>query len=150
TEAERANAERARLNRLAEIGQMTATIAHEIRNPLTGIRSAAQMVSISPEDAQKFSRVIEQESIKLNALCDEFLDFAKPITVKRKEVDVGDLARRLAAAHFRQFHASKVHLELEIKDGEPTIELDELRVEQVIRNLLLNALQASSPEDVVR
>ena len=150
TEAERAHAERARLNRLAEIGQMTATIAHEIRNPLTGIRSAAQMVSISPEDAQTFGRVIEQESIKLNALCDEFLDFAKPISVKKKPVHVADIAKRLAAAHFRQFSASKVHLELEIKHGEPTIDLDELRIEQVIRNLLLNALQASSPEDVVR
>jgi len=150
TEAERAHAERARLNRLAEIGQMTATIAHEIRNPLTGIRSAAQMVSISPEDAQTFGRVIEQESIKLNALCDEFLDFAKPISIKRKAVNLGELAKRLAAAHFRQFHACKVQLELEIESGEPTIDLDELRIEQVIRNLLLNALQASGPEDVVR
>lgn len=150
TEAERAHVERARLSRLAEIGQMTATIAHEIRNPLTGIRSAAQMVSISPEDAQTFGRVIEQESIKLNALCDEFLDFAKPISIKRKPVNLGEVAKRLAAAHFRQFHASKVQLELEIGAVEPTIDLDELRIEQVIRNLLLNALQASGPEDVVR
>ena len=150
TEAERENAERARVNRLAEIGQMTATIAHEIRNPLTGIRSAAQMVSISPEDAQTFGRVIEQESIKLNALCDEFLDFAKPITIKRKAVNITELAKRLAAAHFRQFSLSKVQLELEIQSGEPTIDLDELRIEQVIRNLLLNALQASAADDVVR
>jgi signal transduction histidine kinase len=150
TEAERAHVETARLSRLAEIGQMTATIAHEIRNPLTGIRSAAQMVSISPEDAQKFGRVIEQESIKLNELCDEFLDFAKPISIKRRPVNLGEVAKRLAAAHYRQFHAAKVHLELEIESSEPTIELDELRVEQVVRNLLLNALQASGPEDVVR
>lgn len=150
TEAERAHAERARINRLAEIGQMTAAIAHEIRNPLTGIRSAAQMVSISPEDSDTFGKVIEQEALKLNALCDEFLDFAKPIAIKKRPVELDELARRLAAAHFRQFSASKVQLELENSAEEPTIDLDELRIEQVIRNLLINALQASRPGDTVR
>lgn len=150
TESERAHAERARLNRLAEIGQMTAAIAHEIRNPLTGIRGAAQMVSISPEDAAKFGSVIEQEAIKLNSLCDQFLEFAKPIGLKRSQVKLNELARRLAAAHFRQFAAGKVTLELELADDEPTMDLDELRMEQVLRNLLLNALQASSAEKTVR
>lgn len=149
TEAERAHVERARLNRLAEIGQVTATIAHEIRNPLTGIRSAAQMVSISPEDADTFGKVIEQEVLKLNDLCDEFLDFAKPVALRRKPIRIAELAKRLVAAHFRQFSASRVHLELENSEGEPTIELDELRIEQVVRNLLLNALQASAPGDTV-
>jgi len=150
TEAERAHSERARLSRLAEIGQMTAVIAHEIRNPLTGISSAAQMVSISPEDGPTFGRVIQQEAQKLNALCDEFLDFAKPISIRRKPVNLNEMAKRLAAAHFRQFHDAKVHLELENFAGEPTMDLDELRIEQVVRNLLLNALQASTPEDQVR
>jgi signal transduction histidine kinase len=150
TEAERAHVEHARLNRLAEIGQMTAMIAHEIRNPLTGITSAAQMVSISPEDGPKFGRVIEQEAMKLNSLCDEFLDFAKPIALRRKSVHMLEMARRLAAAHFRQFHDARVHLELENGECEPTMDLDELRIEQVVRNLLLNALQASAPGDSVR
>ena len=107
------------------------------------------MVAISPEDSQTFGRVIEQEALKLNELCDEFLDFAKPIAVKRKSVKLLELAKRLVAAHFRQFSAFKVQLELENSGCEPTIDLDELRIEQVMRNLLLNALQASGPGDVV-
>jgi signal transduction histidine kinase len=150
TEAERAHTERARINRLAEIGQMTAAIAHEIRNPLTGISSAAQMVVISPEDAPTFGRVIEQEAMKLNSLCDEFLEFAKPISIKRKPVDLVEFGKRLVAAHFRQFSDADVQLELENTGEHPTLDVDELRVEQVMRNLLLNALQASGSGDVVR
>lgn len=150
TESERTHAERARVNRLAEIGQMTAAIAHEIRNPLTGICGAAQMVCISPEQAPQFGKIIEQEAMKLNALCDEFLEFAKPITVRKRTVNLTQLGRRLAAAHFNQFCAAGVTLELEIAGGEPTIDLDELRIEQVLRNLILNALQASKAGDRVR
>lgn len=150
TESERSHTERARLNRLAEIGQMTAAIAHEIRNPLTGICGAAQMVCISPEEAPQFGKIIEQEAMKLNSLCDEFLEFAKPITVKKRTVKLAELGRRLAAAHFNQFCAAGVTLELEIAPGEPTIDLDELRIEQVLRNLLLNALQASKAGEVVK
>lgn len=150
TEQDRGHREMSRLARLAEIGQMTAAIAHEIRNPLTGIRSAAQMIENAPELAGEFAGIIEEEVVKLNAICEEFLEFSRPLTLRRREVDISDIALKLAQRHRSDFDAKGVHLKLEIAGEKPTIYADVLRLEQVMRNLVLNALQACEPGDEVR
>lgn len=142
TDQERAQSELGRVKRLAEIGQMTAAVAHEIRNPLTGIRSAAQMVQGYNPEADEFGKIIEEEALKLNALCDQFLEFAKPLQLDRRRVDLGEMMRSLAQRHWQDFARADVELNLEIADDSPKIEADPLRLEQVCRNLLLNALQA--------
>ncbi len=149
TERERATAERAQLHRLAEIGQMSAAIAHEIRNPLTGIRSAAQMLLVVPEQQAELAGIIEDEVMKLNSLCDEFLDFAKPIVLKVRPLMLSKIAGDVVEREKSRFREAQVDLRLEICDGEPTIIGDRLRLDQVVRNLLLNALQASRARDSV-
>ncbi|MCE9557770.1 MAG: GAF domain-containing protein [Armatimonadetes bacterium] len=133
-----------RLKRLAEIGQMTASIAHEIRNPLTGIRSAAQMITQNPELADEFSKIIEVEATKLNALCDEFLNFAKPLTLSLRGTLLSDLVLNVCQLHQPDFEAKRITLVTSVAQDEPFVDLDGPRIEQVVRNLLLNALQASS------
>jgi len=142
TEFERSQRELEQTKRLAEIGQMTAAIAHEIRNPLTGIRSAAQFVGQNPEAAPEFGRIIEEEAIKLNALCDQFLEFARPLTLATQSVRLADLARKIATLHADDFRAKGVGLEVQIPAREPIIMGDPARLEQIFRNLALNALQA--------
>lgn len=138
-----------RLRRLAEIGQMTASIAHEIRNPLTGIRSAAQMIRQAPELAEEMAAMIEEEAIKLNGLCDEFLAFARPMEIQPAPLSLDVPVRRVVTLIEDQFKTAGVELRLEIDDKVPIITGDEPRIEQVCRNLLLNALQACSHGDVV-
>jgi two-component system sensor histidine kinase AtoS len=150
TEHLRSARELARVRRLAEIGQMTAAVAHEVRNPLTSIRSAAQMVTLAPEQAAEFAQMVEEEVLKLDALCEEFLAFARPIAIRLRPVRLGDLAMRVAEGHRPQFCDAGVALEVEIPSDSPTINADAPRVEGVVRNLLLNALQASGPGDRVR
>lgn len=150
TEQERAQREMARLARLAEVGQMTAAIAHEIRNPLTGIRSAAQMAKIAPEMVEELADIIEAEVVKLNELCEDFLDFAKPLKLRYSAVDLGQLASTIARGHTADFAQKGVALEVQIPAEVPTIAADDLRLEQVLRNLVLNALQACSRGGVVR
>jgi signal transduction histidine kinase len=142
TVQDQSHREMSRLARLAEIGQMTAAIAHEIRNPLTGIRSAAQMISSAPEHSTEFAGIIEQEVMKLNEICEEFLEFSRPLALRRRDVDIEELARNLAERHKDEFDAKGVRLRLEIESEKPTIYGDVLRLEQVMRNLLLNAFQA--------
>lgn len=149
TAHERTQRELGRLSRLAEIGQMTAAIAHEIRNPLTGIRSAAQFVRQNPESASEFGAIIEEEALKLNALCDEFLEFARPLTLQVGPCSLGSLIRRVAEMHQRDFEAHHVKLVVQIPDPEPKMIGDAGRIEQVCRNLVLNALQASEPGGTV-
>jgi len=149
SDQDRAQKELARVRRLAEIGQMTAAIAHEIRNPLTGIRSSAQMVKECGAEAAEFGKIIEEEALKLNALCDEFLEFAKPLQLSVQHVAPGKLVESLAQRHWQDFAKADVKLNLEIASDAPTIEADPLRLEQVFRNLLLNALQACGAGDEV-
>lgn len=145
TELERIQREVAKMKRLAEIGQMTAAIAHEIRNPLTGIRSAAQMVQAGPEYAEEFGAIIEDETGKLNSLCDQFLEFARPLTLHLQEATLAEIARGVVERHLYDFRQANVELHLETVEDSPILWLDTRRIEQVVRNLLLNALQACEP-----
>lgn len=142
-ELERHRAESDRLNRLAEIGQLTAAIAHEIRNPLTGIRSAAQMIQEDAASAKEFAAIIEEETGKLNDLCSEFLAFAKPIELRVDRLDLGQLGQRVLNLLAHEFKAKGVQSSIQISNDLPIIEGDSARWEQVLQNLLLNALQAT-------
>lgn len=142
TDHERELQEASRLRRLAEIGQMTAAIAHEIRNPLTGIRSAAQMMGEAPERAGEWAEMIEEEAMKLNRLCDEFLEFARPLSVQPKDMNLHDLARKVVRCLTPEFDDAEIAFEAVFSGQAPTMHADPLRVEQVMRNLLRNALQA--------
>ena len=142
TEHEHALRETERLRRLAEIGQMTAAVAHEIRNPLTGIRSAAQMVRDDPSLADEFLGMIEEEVLKLNTLCEEFLAFSKPLVLDWQDADLAALVKGVCDRCRPEFDEDGVSLALEAEPELPTIKLDKRRVEQVVLNLLRNARQA--------
>jgi signal transduction histidine kinase len=142
SEVDRLQRESARIKRLAEIGQMTAAIAHEIRNPLAGIIGAAQLAQDSPEDVKDLAKMIEQEAYKLNELCNDFLAFARPVSLRLAEVHLGEIAERVVEQHRREFDQAGVSISVEISPGEPAILADRNRLEQVCRNLVLNALQA--------
>lgn len=145
TDHERAQAEMNRLKRLAEVGQMTAAIAHEIRNPLTGIRSAAQLIATNPDQAEEFAAIIDEEVLKLNSLCEQFLEFARPLALRIAPMVLGDVVRGVVDRHRQDFSDRQVQLTVEIGREKPTILADAFRLEQVTRNLLLNALQSCSP-----
>ncbi|MEI8281615.1 MAG: ATP-binding protein [Armatimonadota bacterium] len=138
-----ATQELSRVRRLAEIGQMTAAIAHEIRNPLTGIRSAAQMIAHAPEQTDELAKMIDDEAIKLSDLCDQFLEFAKPAEPVFSTGDLTVIAERLAAVHSHEFEDAEVSLSVEGAQH-TLVNMDKNQIEQVMRNLLINALQATS------
>ncbi len=138
-----ATQELARVRRLAEIGQMTAAIAHEIRNPLTGIRSAAQLMSMAPEQSEELGKMIEDEAMKLNELCNQFLEFAKPVEPDLAPGSLETIAARLAAVHAQEFANAGVELTI-IDHGHRNLTFDKNQIEQVMRNLAINALHASS------
>lgn len=138
-----------RVRRLAEIGQMTAAIAHEIRNPLTGIRSAAQIVQGAPGELSEFGKIIEREALKLNELCDEFLDFARPLNLSLKRLDLVEILQRVCNEYTASAERACLQLRLIMDGRSPKIRGDLVRVEQVCRNLVLNAIQASRPGGIV-
>lgn len=135
--------ELARVKRLAEIGQMTAAIAHEIRNPLTGIRSAAQMIRQHPEMVPDFIPLIEEESLRLNDLCDEFLEFARPLQLNLAPHRVGELASQIVNVLAPLAGETGVSLEFVQIGPDLPISIDVRRIGQVVHNLVRNAIEVT-------
>ncbi len=150
TNLERATKELERMRRLAEIGQMAATIAHEIRNPLTGIRGAAQVLRDDPNLAQEFAAIIERETLKLNAICDDFLDFARPLRLEVSGIRLSQTIESVVESLLPEFESRGVEVTVRTAPNEPIIEGDALRLEQVVHNLLRNALEATSSGGTVK
>jgi len=134
-----------RISELAAVGQLAATIAHEIRNPLSSIKGAAQFLRREYEDhsaIKEFLDIIIEEVNVLNRITSEFLDFARPAKLTLKETDINDLVFR--TLQFMQLDITKqnVNLEQNLSYDVPRIMADDKQIEQVLRNVVLNALQA--------
>jgi signal transduction histidine kinase len=145
TDESRQADEEERLRRLAEIGQISARVAHEIRNPLTGIRAAVQMLVEDPSQATELGDIVDNEVMRLSALCEEFLDMARPAQIVLKPLKMNELI--LPVVRLERPVAELAGIELNI-DGPKEckfVALDGNRVQQVLRNLLRNALQACKP-----
>jgi two-component system sensor histidine kinase HydH len=132
----------ARDRQLAALGEMSAVLAHEIRNPLTAVKGHAQLLAeiLAPgtRERDKADRVV-REAVRLEVLCESLLDFVRAGRVDRREVDPGEL---LCAA-VESTDPARIDVDL---DGAPSRwSLDAVQVEQVLVNLLDNAL-AASPE----
>lgn len=127
-----------RSRHLAEIGKMTAIVAHEIRNPLAAIRVAAQLAAEAPE----YLSVVVEESDRLEALCEGFLDLSRPLDVRRRPTDLPALLCGLAAREDGAFREADVSLTVRVEPTE-LVAVDPYRIEQACRNLLRNAREAA-------
>jgi signal transduction histidine kinase len=143
-----------RSERLEGIAEMSASLAHEIRNPLASIRSAVEQLASIPrvsEDERTLSGLVTREADRLSRILGEFLDFARTNAAKVQRVNLTDIARnaaRLAGAHPHRAE------EVKVTDFFPSSPLmmdgDEDLLHRAIYNLLLNAVQASPPNGEVR
>lgn len=129
--------EEARTRHLAEVGRMTAILAHEIRNPLAAIKAATQIAADAPE----YLEVVLEEVDRLDMLCEGFLDYSRPLSVRPQPTELPGLLRRLAEREAPLFEKDGVSLTVQAEATEP-VPLDPLRIEQACRNLLQNAREA--------
>lgn len=137
-------AELIRAGRLSALGQMTAGLAHEIRNPLAALKGTAQILGdeIAPDSPRrKMLELHLREIDRLAATLDRFLTFARPHEVSRREVDVGGVVDDVLALVEPQARRARVRLIREAGDI-PPIPCDPDKVAQVLMNLVLNAVQA--------
>jgi len=135
-----------RQDRLAAIGRMAASIAHEIRNPLAAMRGSIQMLraEVDSESSQaELMEIILRESDRLNGIITDFLTYARPRSLSQSRVDVGDLLHQTFSLlrHSPEILETQTIIEQLPKD--PLIaEADEGQLKQVFWNLARNALQA--------
>lgn len=143
---EQAQADARRSERLAALGQLSAGLAHEIRNPLGVIKGSAETLAkkLPPSEALaiELAGYISSEVNRLNALVSRFLDFARPLRLERRPADIPPLVdRALKSAHDR-WPDAKVEVERADSANLPQVPVDAELCEQVFANLVFNAYQA--------
>ncbi|MEO6864424.1 MAG: ATP-binding protein [Gemmatimonadaceae bacterium] len=150
-EVERLHLRAERLEAVAELG---ASMAHEIKNPLASIRSAVEQLSMSAQtssDDRLLTSLVVRESDRLARLLTRFLDFARVDVLSTRRLDLLDVVRNaadLASSHPSRPAGSRI--ECDFPRGTLEVSGDEDMLHRAFFNLVLNALQASPPDAVVR
>jgi two-component system, NtrC family, sensor histidine kinase HydH len=140
-----------RSDRLAALGQLSAGLAHELRNPLGTIKASAELlqrnVSAENEVAREMAGFIGSEVDRTNSLVTRFLQFARPLKLSRDKADLSQTLDRAIAQVEREAKGATIY-----KNYEPEIApfpFDAELMERVFYNLILNAVQASPPGGAV-
>ncbi len=142
-----------RSERLAALGQMSAGLAHELRNPLGTVKASAEMLgrNLPEQDSvgRELAGFITSEVDRANSLVTRFLDFARPLKLRP---ETNDLTEALDSA-VAQLERSTPRFAVSVyKNYSPDIRpfpFDVELIERVVYNLLLNAAQASPPESAI-
>ncbi len=136
---------------LAVIGEMSAAVAHGIRNPLASIRSSAELIpGADAEAAQSSAEDIIAESDRLEAWVRDLLAFSRPLEAAPAPVDVSSLVARCADDFERDAERRAIHLDTEVVAGLPAVRGDALMVGQVLHSLVANAMEAVGQAGHVR
>jgi two-component system sensor histidine kinase PilS (NtrC family) len=155
SDLKRMEALRLRAERLEGIAELSAALAHEIKNPLASIRSAIEQLSRIPragDDERTLSALVIRESDRLARLLSEFLDFARVRVARTDQVDLVAIVRdaaTLASSHPDRRDGVRVTCVVP-NGGSLIVEGDEDLLHRAIFNLTLNAVQASPPDGEVR
>lgn len=148
-----AEAEMRRSERLAALGQLTAGLAHELRNPLGTMKASAEILLQRIDPAEEIPRemagYIASEVDRTNSLITRFLDFARPVKLRTASVDLNTVLDRAVEHLTRQTPGAPPPLHKNYDPALPRVEGDAELLERVFFNLIQNALQASPPDATV-
>ena len=145
SEIKRLQVEMIRMDRLASLGVLASGIAHEIRNPLAGIKTMAQTLEeeIDPEDSRReyLSRIIRQVN-RLDELLKAFFSYARPRPPIKKWHDLEDIVHEVVVLLNKKITSSKIDFQENYHRKLPRVFVDLNQIQQVFINLILNAVDA--------
>jgi len=153
TEIKRLEAAKQRSERLAAVGELAASIAHEIRNPLASISGSVEMLeSVADLDAQDRSlmNIILREVDRLDSLISEFMDYSRPSSMSFDAADLAELVTEVVEL-FDQRDSSTVagvDVRTDPEEADWRAEIDRESIRQVLWNLLNNASDALEGREV--
>jgi signal transduction histidine kinase len=133
-----------RAGRLQALGELTAGLAHEIKNPLASLKTASAIVADEiPESSprRKMVVILQKEIDRLAALLERFLSFARPGSLSLTTIDLGQAVEQAAALVKPQAETRRIALELEAPTPGLMCQGDRDKLTQILLNVLLNAVQ---------
>jgi signal transduction histidine kinase len=153
TDATRAQAELQRNHALTAVGQMTAQIAHEIKNPLGSIRFAAELLKRKGGDDNSDNlstiQVIERSVDHLAAIIAELSEFARPKELNLVEIQLNDLLDEILPMVADRLNAKQMHVEKDYSREIPAGNYDGTELRKLFLNLIINAIEASEHQSSI-
>jgi signal transduction histidine kinase len=134
--------------RLSALGNLAATVAHEVRNPLNAISMGLQRLKMEfkpTEDRDQYSHLTELmlgEARRLNSIVEQFLSLARPVEIKAEALPLQEILKELAALEESHARQSNVRIQVIAAPNLPPLKADPNHLTQVLLNLMLNGLQA--------
>jgi signal transduction histidine kinase len=134
-----------RMDRLVSLGKLSSGIAHELRNPLAGIKTTAQALGeeLTEKDPRReYLQRITKEIDRLNELLKTFFSFAKPQKLNLTPCHVRDIINEIIPFLIKEIADKGIRFEEKYDPHLPRIKADKTQMHQVFLNLFLNAIQA--------
>jgi PAS domain S-box-containing protein len=131
--------------RLSSLGELTAGVAHELRNPLAGIKINTQVLSRKKDLPEMEKRILEstREGIeKIQKIVDDMLHFAKPKAAHFKEEEINGVVEKSLSVLQGKLKKGNISPVFQRGEGLPKVRIDIHQIQQVLINLMLNAIQA--------
>jgi signal transduction histidine kinase len=153
TQLNKEREQRRRAERMALLGRMATSLAHEIHNPLTAIRMHAQLVESSPDPAiagaaREALPIILAETVRIEGIVNQWMFLAKPEPPRTKECSLNAVLQRVIASYTALAEHAGVTLQTQV-DPALRVKADERRLSQAFANLLVNAVHAMPKGGVV-
>ena len=139
--------------RLAALGEMVAGVSHEIRNPLGIIRSTSELLSGMPDTGETQKRLLEvitEESIRLDGIVTEFLDFARPQAPNLQECQLEEILKKNILFLHPELEKKGIEIKHNLDGRSLALEADQGLLYRAFLNVLINAVQSMKDGGTIR
>jgi signal transduction histidine kinase len=128
--------------KISSIGQISAGLAHELKNPMTTLKMMFQAFKEQPDMTREDAEVISNEVDKIDTILTNFLGFVKQKDFHFSEVNLNELIQRVLSLATFDIENNGISVHKDMLDALPAVRADRALLEQVFLNLVLNAVQA--------
>jgi signal transduction histidine kinase len=134
--------------KLASIGELSARLAHDIRNPLTGIVNSIEVIAGEMKESpyRPILEEIQRQASRVNNAISNLLKYSRPVEINLRKGNITELVESLVLFLSSQKVNKNINFKLELQQGIPDFNFDAEQLENVIMNLGLNAIQAIEKE----